>query len=154
MRTFSKMDWQIKTFEQLSNRQLYLILQARVDVFVVEQQCPYPELDNYDDQAIHLYMMDKDQLFAYARLLPAGSRYQEPSIGRVLVVKNHRGKGYAYQLMNKAIDYMISNWNENTIKIQAQTYLQSFYESFGFQQITEPYLEDDIPHIDMILSKK
>lgn len=147
------MNWHIKKFDELTTSELYSILQARVNVFVVEQQCPYPEIDGYDREAVHLYLTKHDHIVAYARLLPQETRYQESSIGRVLVAKKDRGKGYAKILMEKAITFITNEWNDLTIKIQAQTYLQHFYESFGFQQMTEPYLEDNVPHIDMILTK-
>lgn len=148
------MNWKLKKFDELTTSQLYTILKARVDVFVVEQQCPYPELDRFDEQALHLYLEEHDQIKAYARLLPKNSRYPEASIGRVLVVEQFRGKGYANMLMEKAVTFITTEWKEQKIKLQAQTYLQHFYESFGFKLITKPYVEDGIPHIDMILAKE
>ncbi len=148
------MNWSLKSFNDLSVDELYNILKARVDVFVVEQACAYPEIDNYDQQSSHLFLQDDEKLVAYVRILPKKTKYDEVSIGRVLVVKEYRGNGFAEEIMKKAINYIFTDWGEKTIKIQAQQYLNDFYSSLGFEQITDIYLEDDIPHIDMILKKK
>ncbi|MUV38460.1 UPF0039 protein [Lentibacillus sp. JNUCC-1] len=148
------MEWHLKTFEELTTSELYKIMKARTDVFVVEQTCPYPELDDYDQPALHLYSEENGRIAVYVRLLPSNSRYAEASIGRVLVTQPFRGKGYARSIMNKAITYITSEWQEQTIKLQAQKYLQGFYESLGFEQISDVYIEDDIPHIDMIWQQK
>src|SRR5699024_6560905 len=142
------MKWYAKKFNDSSVNELYNILKARVDVFVVEQACAYPEIDNYDQKSLHLSLEVDERLAAYVRILPAHSKYKEVSIGRVLVVKEYRGQGYAEEIMKKAIDYVMTVWEENTIKIQAQHYLSEFYSNLGFEQITDIYLEDDIPHID------
>lgn len=148
------MIWNLKTFQELSNVDLYQLLKARTDVFVVEQNCPYPELDNYDQTSIHYYLKVNNEVAAYVRILPKGSKYLKASIGRVLVVKKYRGNGYARELMQKAIDYVVSDWGEKEIKIQAQVYLERFYTSLGFKKINMSYLEDGIPHIDMIRDVK
>lgn len=145
------MHWSLKNFNDLSVNELYNILKARVDVFVVEQACAYPEIDNYDQQSLHLFLQEKNKLIAYVRILPKKVKYEEVSIGRVLVVKEYRGHGYAEKIMNKAINHIVTIWEEKTIKIQAQQYLKEFYSSLGFEQITDIYLEDEIPHVDMIL---
>ncbi len=147
------MTWTLKKFQDLSVFELYSILKARVDIFVVEQSCAYPEIDNYDQQAMHLFLKNNDDLIAYVRILPKHTKYTEVSIGRVLVVKDHRFKGYATKIMQKAIHYITNEWQEQTIKIQAQHHLEKFYSSLGFKQISDVYLEDNIPHIDMILTK-
>lgn len=147
------MKWFIKEFNELSLNELYNILKARVDIFVVEQACAYPEIDNYDQQSLHLFLKDGEKIVAYVRILPANSKYPEVSIGRVIVTKNYRGQGYAADIMKKAIDYIYTEWQEEVIKIQAQHYLNTFYSSLGFEQITDIYLEDNIPHIDMLLKK-
>lgn len=144
------MKWHLKTFEQLSVLELYKLLQARVDVFVVEQECAYPELDDYDQGSLHLYLEMDGKVAANLRLLPAGTKYPEASIGRVLVTKDYRGKGYAQEMMRRAIGHMRDEWKVEKIRIQAQSYLKEFYGSFGFRQISDSYLEDGIPHIDMI----
>lgn len=148
------MKWYINSFQDLSNESLYKILKARTDVFVVEQNCPYPELDNYDQASIHYYLKVNNEIAAYVRILPKGSKYREVSIGRVLVAKKYRGNGYARELMQKAIDYVVSAWGETEIKIQAQVYLEEFYTSLGFRKNSMSYLEDGIPHIDMIWDGK
>lgn len=144
------MDWFNKPFEKLTNDELYALLKLRVDVFVVEQDCPYPELDNYDQQAIHYFLKINEEFAAYVRILPSNSKYEEVSIGRVLVLKKFRRQGYAQQIMQKAIDYVMNEWKETRIKVQGQEYLKDFYSGFGFEQVSESYLEDGIPHIDMI----
>lgn len=147
------MDWSLKTFEQLSTHELYQILKARVDIFVVEQACAYEEIDNFDQQSAHLFLRSEDKLVAYVRLVPKQTKFNEVSIGRVLVVKEFRGNGYAKAIMEKAINHIINEWKENVIKIQAQHYLINFYASLGFEQVTDVYLDDGLPHIDMILKK-
>ncbi|MEN2768750.1 GNAT family N-acetyltransferase [Ornithinibacillus xuwenensis] len=149
------MEWHVKKFNELLPQDMYALLKARVDVFVVEQNCPYHELDDLDQASIHYYLTINDEIAANVRLLPEGLKYEKAaSIGRVLVVKDFRGNGYARTIMLKAIDYIWKNWHVNQIKIQAQTYLNEFYSSLGFCQQSEPYLEDGIPHIDMLLERK
>ncbi|HLQ83813.1 MAG TPA: GNAT family N-acetyltransferase [Pseudogracilibacillus sp.] len=147
------MTWTLKKFQDLSVFELYSILKARVDIFVVEQSCAYPEIDNYDQQAMHLFLKSNENLIAYVRILPKHTKYNEVSIGRVLVLKDYRFQGYATKIMQKAIHYIINEWQEQTIKIQAQHHLKNFYSSLGFKQISDVYLDDNIPHIDMILTK-
>ncbi|MEN1968412.1 GNAT family N-acetyltransferase [Lentibacillus sp. N15] len=148
------MQWFKKSFNEIPAKELYQIIKARIDVFVVEQTCPYEELDNCDQDAIHLFLKENNNIAAYCRLLPTGTTFPEASIGRVLVVEKYRGEGYAKIMMQQAIDFITGQWKETTIKIQAQTYLETFYGSFGFQQISDVYLEDGIPHFDMIWEHK
>lgn len=145
------MSWKLKSFNELSTPELYGILQARTQVFVVEQECPYMEVDGKDLHAYHLYKEENGEVVAYARLLPAGVSYKEPSIGRVLVKEEYRGKGFASELVKRGLSLIHDEWGERTVKIQAQEYLREFYGSFGFRAVTETYLDDGIPHIDMIL---
>ncbi len=146
------MNWVYKSYDELTKNELHDILKARVDVFVVEQNCPYPEVDGDDPQADHFWLEDENgQLLAYCRLFSPGVKYEEPSIGRILVVKDVRGKGYATELMTRAISILKDQHGENAIKIQAQEYLLDFYGSFGFRGVSESYLEDGIPHVDMVL---
>lgn len=148
------MGWHIKTYQQLTKDELYGLLKARVDVFVVEQKCPYPDLDNFDQESIHLFLKINGEIAANVRILPKNSKYPEVSIGRVMVVKKFRGNNFACEIMQKAMDYVVDEWKESTIKIQGQLYLKKFYSSLGFRQISESYLEDDIPHIDMLWEQK
>lgn len=144
------MKWHIHTFLELSNVALYNILKARVDVFVVEQTCPYPELDNHDLNAIHYYATNNGEVAANVRILPKGVKYEEASIGRVLVVNKYRRQGLARELFQRAMDYTRYELKERKIRLQAQVYLEQFYQSFGFKRISEPYLEDGIPHVDLL----
>lgn len=145
------MNWVYKSYDELSKNELHDIMKTRIDVFVVEQVCPYPEIDGYDSQATHLWLEDEaDHLVAYCRIFPSGVKYEEASIGRILVVKGRRGQGFAKELLQKALKVLE---DEKAIKIQAQEYLLDFYKSFGFIGITESYLDDGIPHVDMVLQK-
>lgn len=148
------MDWYIKTFQELTNDELYNLMKLRVDIFVVEQECPYPELDNYDQQSIHYFLKIDGEMAANVRILPPNTKFAEASIGRVAVAEKYRGKGYGQQIMQKAIQYVAREWNETQIKIEAQEHLKKFYSALGFQQISESYLDDGIPHIDMMLERK
>ena len=143
------MDWKIYQFDDLSSRKLYDVLKLRVDVFVVEQNCPYPELDGLDQQSVHLLCSENSKLIAYARLVPSGAKYEVPSIGRVIVHEDARGRGLAKELLERSIDYISNEWGADAIKLQGQVYLKEFYQSFGFQPISASYDEDGIPHIDM-----
>ncbi|TWT04157.1 GNAT family N-acetyltransferase [Planococcus sp. CPCC 101016] len=143
------MDWKTYHFEELTARKLYEVLKLRVDVFVVEQNCPYPELDNLDQQSVHLLCSENDEVLAYARLVPAGIKYNLPSIGRVIVHESARGRGLAKKLLEQSIEYILEEWQAPAIQLQGQVYLQGFYESFGFQTISDSYDEDGIPHVDM-----
>lgn len=147
------MQWEIKAFDQLSLQELYTILTLRTNVFVVEQACPYPEVDGKDPNCLHLLGTINGELVAYLRILPAGLRYDEVSIGRVVVKPSHRGKGLGRLMMEQAIHCITNVWKESQIKIGAQAYLEKFYQSLGFEPVSEVYLEDDIPHLDMLYSK-
>ncbi|WP_216827708.1 GNAT family N-acetyltransferase [Alkalihalobacterium elongatum] len=148
------MEWKLKTFEQLTNLEVYNILKQRTNVFVVEQNCPYEEVDGYDLSSHHLFKEVAGDVVAYLRILPSQLKYKECSIGRVIVKKEYRGTGLAKEMLKQAIDFIENNLNEGEIKIQAQQYLEQFYGSFGFKTISEVYLEDEIPHIDMIYKSK
>lgn len=148
------MNWHSKTFETLSISELYRILQLRSKVFVVEQNCPYLDMDDKDQQSVHLWLAGDDgRVLAYCRLLPAGISYPQCSIGRVVTDPQARGSGAGRRLMEKAIHDIEATWQATSIRIGAQLYLKTFYESLGFVQSSEPYLEDDIPHIEMIRNK-
>lgn len=144
--------WKIKTFDQLNTLELFYIYRARVDVFVVEQTCAYPEIDEADKVALHLFKLDgSGQIKAYCRLIPDGNIIK---LGRVLVAKSYRGQGLGYQLVAKAIKVCHSEFPDRDIFAQAQTHLCAFYERFGFVKMSDSYLEDGIPHTDMLLKSK
>lgn len=145
------MNWYTKSFDELNTIELYKILQLRCAVFIVEQNCPYQDLDDKDLKAIHLWSSDNDgNITAYCRLLPAGISYTEPSIGRVVTATIARNMGLGRVLMQRAISFIHDTWNQPTIRISAQLYLDKFYTSLGFETVSEPYMEDDIPHIAML----
>ncbi|EJO5347794.1 GNAT family N-acetyltransferase [Clostridium botulinum] len=144
------MEWKMRKFNELSTEEIYEILRIRNQIFIVEQKCPYEDCDGKDKNAYHLFCMDKGKIISYLRILEKGVSYDEISIGRVLVNENYRGTGLAKKSISKAIDFIENNLNEKSIKIQAQHYLLDFYKSFGFKPISEVYLEDNIPHIDML----
>lgn len=149
------MNWMCLTFSQLSSEQLYDLLKLRVDIFVVEQTCPYPELDNKDRAAgvYHLLGYRDDQLIAYSRLLGPAISYSNASFGRVAIKQSCRGQGVGQQLLSKILVTCQEIWPNQDIDIGAQQYLLGFYERNGFKAISPMYLEDDIPHLDMRLAK-
>ena len=142
--------WQIKTFDELSTSELYKLLKARVDVFVVEQNCPYPDLDNYDEVAVHLWAEENGNILAYCRIFNQGIKYPETSIGRVLTTENGRGKSLGKQLIKYAVETIENRFHHSQIRISAQDYLLKFYSEFGFKDTGKKYLEDDIPHTEML----
>ncbi|MEC2071569.1 GNAT family N-acetyltransferase [Alkalihalophilus marmarensis] len=147
------MEWMLKTFNELTINELYELIQLRIDVFVVEQNCPYKELDNKDQTALHLLGYENGRLIAYSRLFKPGDSYgEEASIGRVIVRRDARSFGYGKELLMQSITRLEQLAEGANIKIQAQEYLHRFYQSFGFQSISEVYDEDGIPHVDMIRS--
>ncbi|MEW9502311.1 GNAT family N-acetyltransferase [Jeotgalibacillus marinus] len=146
------MEWTLKSFDELTTHELYRILMERTNIFVVEQQCAYEEIDGYDTKGHHLTLEHKGELVAYARLLPGGVKYNVPSIGRIIVNESHRGSGIARELMLKSIEIMVEEWKVENIKLQAQFYLKHFYQSFGFEETSEEYLDDGIPHVDMLMN--
>lgn len=115
---------------------------------------PYLDVDGKDSFSYHLFKEDNGEIIAYLRIVHAGVTYQEISIGRVFVKKEYRGQGIAEELLKKGLDFIQNELKETTVKIQAQDYLRKFYSSFGFKAISETYLEDNIPHVDMLLQKK
>lgn len=144
------MSFELKRFKELSIDELYEILKLRNDVFIVEQKCAYDDCDGKDRSAYHLSFKDNDKIAAYLRILDKGISYNEISIGRVLVGKNYRGKGIAREMMLGAIKFIKENLDESEIRISAQAYLIDFYRSLGFKQVSDIYLEDDIPHVEML----
>lgn len=147
------MNWKIKKFNELSVEELYKILGLRNEIFIIEQECIYLDCDNKDFKSYHLFLEENDEVIAYLRILEKGVSFDEVSIGRVSVKKSYRGKGISRELMLKGIHFIENDLNEDTIKIQAQAYLLKFYISLGFKKVSEGYLEDGIPHINMIYKK-
>ncbi len=148
------MECKIKKFDELTNNELYEILRARVQVFVIEQNCLFQDLDEYDKLAYHFLINDQEHVMAYLRVLPKGITFDEVSIGRVLVSEEYRKRGLAKLILEIAIKFVTDELKEKQIKISAQTYLTKFYESLGFKITSEMYLEDGIEHIDMLFQLK
>ena len=139
-----------KKFSELTTNELYAILQLRSEVFVVEQDCVYQDLDFKDQQALHVIGYKDDKIVAYTRIFKPGYYFENASIGRVVVAKNERKYGFGHVIMKASIEAIQENFKVNTIKISAQTYLKKFYESHEFSKIGKEYLEDGIPHIGML----
>ena len=144
--------WKIKTFDELSAAELHHIVKARIDVFVVEQNCPYPEVDGFDPQAIHLWAEKKGDIIAYCRIFEPGIKYAESSIGRVLTHYKYRKLNLGKTLMRFAINTVEARFRTSAIRISAQDYLLPFYNNLGFKATGNCYLEDDIPHSEMLRS--
>ena len=144
----------IKSFSELTTQELYDVLQLRSEVFVVEQNCVYQDIDRKDQKALHVLGYKNESLIAYTRIFKPGDYFEKASIGRVVVAKNQRQFTYGYTIMEASIEAIKHHFNETEIKISAQKYLKAFYENLGFKQIGEEYLEDGIPHIGMMLSYK
>ncbi|MGX1022958.1 GNAT family N-acetyltransferase [Psychroflexus sp. MBR-150] len=143
------MIFQTSSFLELKKQQLYDILQLRSEVFVVEQDCVYQDIDGYDQIATHVLAYDEKALVAYARILPPKTYFEELSIGRIIVKETHRGQALGHKLMTFCIDFISTQFKPQTIKLSAQEHLKSFYQQHGFQQQGDGYLEDGIPHVAM-----
>jgi ElaA protein len=140
----------VKSFLELTTKQLFDIYKLRCDVFVVEQNCAYPEVDDLDLISMHVCMYDNGVLISYCRIIPPDSHRKEPVIGRVVSPKKSRGKGFSKMVMNSAIDFIKAAYaNEKIIFIMAQYYLLGFYESLGFVKNSDVFLEDGIEHVNM-----
>jgi len=145
------MNWILKKFSELTTDEFHDILQLRINTFVVEQDCPYSELDGKDRKAYHYFAKTDDgQIAAYTRIFKPGDYYEEPSIGRVVVNPEFRGEGLGYELMKGSVASIEELFGERNIKIGAQKYLKDFYESLGFKKLGDEYLEDGIPHVYMV----
>lgn len=140
--------WNTKSFDMLTVKELHAIYYLRTKVFVVEQACPYQEVDELDLKAIHLF---DNELKAYARIIPEEDIVH---IGRVVVAPDFRKRGLSRQLMTEAISFCRKTYPGTDIHVQAQAYLQSFYGSLGFEPVSDVYLEDNIPHLDMIMKEE
>ncbi|SIQ09124.1 ElaA protein [Chryseobacterium sp. RU37D] len=145
----SNIIWKIKTFDEFTVPELYAVLKARIDVFIIEQDCPYPDLDNYDQKAVHLWAEENGEILAYCRVFNKGIKYKETSIGRVLTTEMARGKSLGKLLIKYAIETIENRFQTSEIRISAQNYLLKFYSEFGFKDTGKKYLEDDILHTEM-----
>ena len=148
------MNWQWSRFDELSLDTLYLVLQVRQAIFAVEQDCVYQDCDGADQQCWHLigWNQERTAIDAYLRVVPAGIKYPEVAIGRVLIAEQARGKNYGTQLMREGINRINAQWPGTSIRISAQAHLQKFYGALGFVTVSEPYDEDGIPHVEMLRS--
>lgn len=143
--------WTIKHFDELSALEYHHILYLRTEIFVVEQNCPYQEVDHKDLVAYHLYGSNsKNEVIAVTRILPQNVSYKEVSVGRVTIKKTHRGTGLADKLMNVTFSAVEQLFGKQPIRISAQEYLLNYYSRHGFKAVSETYLEDDIPHVEML----
>ena len=146
----SKLQLHEKMFQELTVDELYELLRVRSEVFVVEQDCVYQDMDGDDQKAIHLWLTVADKVVALARVCPAGTHMEEVSIGRVITTE--RNRGYGKQIMLHAIDAAVEHFDAKRIDIEAQEYARGFYESVGFRQSSESFMLDGIPHIRMTLT--
>ncbi|MFK5889603.1 MAG: GNAT family N-acetyltransferase [Flavobacteriaceae bacterium] len=142
--------WYLKSFDTLTNAQLYQILRLRSEIFVVEQDCVYQDMDDKDKTALHFFKEEVQQIVAYTRLFKPGDYYKEASIGRVVVKESRRSTGLGHLLIDRSIEQIEKTMGKIPIKIGAQVYLKRFYEKHHFKKISEEYLEDGIPHIHML----
>lgn len=139
-----------KTFSELTTDELYAVLQLRSEVFVVEQDCVYQDLDFKDQKSLHVLGFKEDKIIAYTRIFKPGDYFTEASIGRVVVKDSERKYGYGHDLMKASIEAIRNHFNTSEITISAQVYLTKFYNSHGFNKVSDEYLEDGIPHIEML----
>jgi len=147
----SNIVWKIKTFEEFTVPELYNLLKARSEVFVVEQNCVYLDADGYDQQAIHIWAEEEDgEILAYCRVFDKGIKFEETSLGRVITTQKGRGRSLGKQLIQYAVETIENRYHTSEIRISAQDYLLKFYGDFGFEDTGKKYLEDDIPHTEMI----
>ena len=138
----------VRKFYELSAEELYAILKLRVNVFVVEQNCPYPELDDRDQEAVHIWLEDRDGIHAYLRIMDRGAESEYVSIGRVVTSERHQGLGS--KILSEGIRLAKDIFHTDTLYLEAQTYAIPFYQSQGFEVVSEEFLEDGIPHVKMI----
>jgi ElaA protein len=143
------MNFITKPFQELNTTELYNILQLRAEVFVVEQDCVYQDLDFKDQKALHVFGLKENKIIAYTRIFKPGDYFKNASIGRVIVEENQRKYGYGHDLMKASITAIKDHFNVAIITISAQVYLRKFYEYHGFKKVGDAYLEDGIPHIRM-----
>ncbi|HOZ64498.1 MAG TPA: GNAT family N-acetyltransferase [Burkholderiaceae bacterium] len=142
--------WKFVAFDELTLRELYELLQLRTEVFTVEQNCVFQDIDGADDQAMHLLGTQNNQLVAYARCFPAGVKFAEASIGRVVTRSLARGSGLGHLLIQQAVSSVCALWGPQPIRIGAQARLKAYYSGHGFVDVGVPYVEDGIDHLEMV----
>ena len=143
------MQWiHVSNLQELSAIDLYQILKLRQDVFIIEQDCVYNDIDNLDQDSEHIFLKTDNDVIAYARLVPADIKFEHPSIGRIVIRESFRGKGHGKELIQRSIT-ILTERGVKTVVIEAQSHLQKFYTSFGFQKTSEPYDVDGILHVKM-----
>ena len=144
------MSWNIQKFDELTKEELYKIIQLRVNVFIVEQQTCYEDLDDHDQNSIHISYVRDGKIFAYTRLLPPGEKFEMASLGRVITSQEVRGTGLGKEMVQLALNIIEETWPGTEVYIQGQEYLKKFYESFGFRAVSDPYIYDSLLHLDML----
>lgn len=143
----------LKSFQDLDKEELYKFLQLRIEVFVVEQNCPYQDFDDLDQEAQHMWIEEEGEVICYLRINSPGTKFDEPSLGRIVTKATHRSQGLAAQLIYEGLKVIQETYGRPTM-ISAQSHLQDYYGTFGFETCSEEYLEDDIPHVNMIRHAK
>ena len=141
---------QLKEFTELTTAELYEILKLRAEVFVVEQNCPYQDLDDKDQSSYHLFLEDNGQIIAVLRILPENIAYKEMAIGRLIVKKSYRGKGISRKMRVRAMEFITEDLGKEKIRLSGQAYLTDFYQSLGFEKVSEMYFEDGIEHFEFL----
>ena len=144
------MEWKLKKFDDLTSDELYGILKLRSEVFVVEQNCVYQDLDDKDQFSYHLFLENEGEIIAVSRIIPENVSYEEMSIGRVVVKENFRGQGLSKIMMKKAIDFIVDDLGKSEIRLSGQAYLVDFYENLGFKKVSDVYMEDNIEHFEFL----
>jgi len=147
-----KISWTFSSFISLSHHDLYQLLKLRQDVFIIEQNCIYPDIDNLDQFSHHLLGFNKKLLVAYLRLVPPGKKFNKPSVGRVIIAKNERKKGLGNELVRMGLQKAKELYGNQDINVEAQAHLQEFYYRIGFRKISDSYDVDGILHIKMVLN--
>ena len=148
------LEWHIHDWASLPKEDLHDILALRVNIFVVEQDCPYPEIDGKDRQSWHLYAKEGVTLAGYLRIVEAGVAYDELAIGRVVVDERFRGKALGHLLMERAMRFIEEKWGPQSVRLGAQDHLRGYYGAHGFKVASDMYLEDGIPHVEMLFTPK
>jgi len=144
------MNWHLKRFDELTTTELYEILRARAEVFVVEQTCIYQDCDRKDQKSWHLYSEENGEVITYMRIIEKGVSYPEISMGRLLTRESYRKSGLSRQTIQRGLDFVVNTLGETKIRVSGQLYMKAFYESMGFRTTSEVYLEDEIEHVEML----